>query len=441
MRAGAAVAAAAPIAGFPAVVKRRKPNEMLSHAAIGCGNQAWYDLNQFASHPDLNVTALCDVDSRYLENAHKRFPNARIYRDAFEMFAKEGDRIDSVNVSTPDHTHAQYILEGLRRGLNVYAQKPLCHDRGDCRRIEKLAAEKGAVTQMGTQIAAWECDRRTAAALRSGVIGEVKHVWLFSTRRGEPGPEHFRWPLPELPVPKTLEWKLWLGPAKWRAYGVGYHPGAWRQWREFGTSWLGDLGLHLMSPVWLGMGLGATSPVKVTAEVAADDWTSAQREQFWPSMSHVTWTMPGVKASGMKPFTVEWCDGFGHVGFRLEPKFLPPAFLQDIAALTPMKRLPAQGRVVEGTKGWLLSTHYDVEPYYVMKDGSGAPGMPGVGAAPSHYHEYVNCCLCGGKTTSGFEMASHMTEWGFLGNLAQLRPGEVLDCAKMAGEEKKEVRS
>ena len=441
VRAGAAVAAAAPIAGFPAVVKRRKPNEMLSHAAIGCGNQAWYDLNQLASHPDLNVTALCDVDLRYLENAHKRFPNARIYRDAFEMFAKEGDRIDSVNVSTPDHTHAQYILEGLRRGLNVYAQKPLCHDLGDCRRIEKLAAEKGAVTQMGTQIAAWECDRRTAAALRSGVIGEVKHVWLFSTRRGEPGPEHFRWPLPELPVPKTLEWKLWLGPAKWRAYGVGYHPGAWRKWREFGTSWLGDLGLHLMSPVWLGMGLGATSPVKVTAEVAADDWTSAQREQFWPSMSHVTWTMPGVKASGMKPFTVEWCDGFGHVGFRLEPKFLPPAFLQDIAALTPMKRLPAQGRVVEGTKGWLLSTHYDVEPYYVMKDGSGAPGMPGVGAAPSHYHEYVNCCLCGGKTTSGFEMASHMTEWGFLGNLAQLRPGEVLDCAKMAGEEKKEVRS
>jgi hypothetical protein len=47
------------------------------------------------------------------------------------------------------------------------------------------------------------------------------------------------------------------------------------------------------------------------------------------------------------------------VAYRLEPKFLPPAYLQDIAALTPMKRLPAQGRVIEGTKGWLLSTHYD----------------------------------------------------------------------------------
>jgi len=427
----AAACAAAPEIAFPAIVKRRKPNEMLSHAAIGCGNQAGYDLSQLASHPDLNMTALCDVDSRYLESAHKRFPGARIYRDAFEMFAKEGDRIDSVNVSTPDHTHAQYIVEALKRGLNVYAQKPLCHDIGDCRRIEKLAAEKKAVTQMGTQIASWQCDRRTVAALRNGVIGEVRHVWLFSTRRSEPGKDHYRWPNPELPVPETLEWKLWLGPAKWRAYGAGYHPREWRKWREFGTSWLGDLGLHLMSPVWMGLGLGATTPVDVTAEVSADDWTDAQREQFWPSMSHVTWTMPGVKASGMKPFTVEWCDGFGNVAYRLEPKFLPPAFLQDVAALTPLKRLPGQGRVVEGTKGWLLSTHYDVEPFYVMKDGSNPPSMPSVGSAPSHYHSYIDCCLRGGRTASDFAMASRMTAWGFMGNLAQLRPGERLDCSKL----------
>ena len=62
-------------------------------------------------------------------------------------------------------------------------------------------------------------------------------------------------------------------------------------------------------------------------------------------MSHVTWTFPGVKASGMKPFDVEWCDGFGNVAYRLEPKFMPPAFLKDIAARSPMKVLPPQGRV------------------------------------------------------------------------------------------------
>ena len=429
---GAAGAAVAPFVGFPAILKLRKPNELLSHAAIGCANQAADDLRDLASHKDINITAICDVDSSYLAAAHKRYPNAKIYRDAFEMFADLGDKIDSVNVSTPDHTHAQYIIEALNRGLNVYAQKPLCHDLGECRRIEKLAAEKKAVTQLGTQIAAWECDRRTVAAIRSGVIGEIRHVWLFSTRRPLPPADYFRWPLPESPVPKTLDWKLWLGPAKYRPYAAGaYHAKNWRKWRDFGTSWLGDLGLHLMSPVWLGMGLGATSPATVTAEISDDRWTPEQREQFWPSMSHVTWTFPGVKASGMKPFEVEWCDGFGNVAFRLEPKFMPPAFLQDIAALTPMKRLPPQGRVIEGASGWLLSTHFDAEPYFVMKDGSNPPSMQMVGAATSHYHEYVDACLGTGRTRSPFSMAGRLTEWGFVGNLAQLRPGEKLDCEKL----------
>lgn len=425
-------AALAPTIGFPAVVKLRKPNEMLSHACVGTGNMAAADLAGFASHRDLHVTALCDVDSAYLAAAHRKYPDARIYRDAFEMMAAEGDRIDSVNVSTPDHTHAQYIREALRRGLNVYGQKPLCHDLGDCRELERLAAERKAITQMGTQIAAWECDRRTVAALKSGAIGEVRHVWLFSTRRPEPKPEYFRWPLEPSPVPETLDWKLWLGPARFRPFVAGaYHPRAWRKWREFGTSWLGDLGLHLMSPVWLGIGIGATSPETVEAEISDDAWTDAQREQFWPSMSHVRWTFPGIKSSGGKPFEVEWCDGFGNAQYRLEPRFFPPAFLRDLAARTAMGDLPPQGRVVEGTEGWLLSTHYDAEPVYVMKNGKSAPGLPMVGTAPTHYHEYVNACLQGGTTTSPFAFACRMTEWGFLGNLAQLRPGERLVCKDM----------
>ena len=431
LRAAGAAAALLPTRGFPAILKLRKPCEMLSHAAIGCGNQARYDLGEIASHPEVNITALCDVDSAYLEEAHRRFPDARIYRDAFEMFAAEGDKIDSVNVSTPDHTHAQYIVEALKRGLNVYGQKPLCHDLAESRAVARLAAEKKVVTQMGTQIAAWQCDRRTADVISRGWIGEISHVWLFSTRRPEPNPSRYRWPRESAPVPETLDWKLWLGPAKWRQYAAGsYHPGVWRMWRDFCTSWLGDLGLHLMSPVWLGMQLGDTLPESVTAEISDDDWTPEQREQFWPTMSHVTWTFPGIKASGMKPFEVEWCDGFGNVAFRLEPKFLPPARLRDIAALTPMGDLPAQGRVIEGSEGWILSTHYDKEPYCVLKNGTVVKDLPGVKTAPTHYHQYADCCLRGGRTTSPFSMACRLTEWGFLGNLAQLRPGERLDCAE-----------
>ena len=296
-----------------------------------------------------------------------------------------------------------------------------------------MALEKKAVTQMGTQISAWECDRRTVALLKTGVIGDVRHVWLFSTRRHEPPVDKVRWPLEPSPVPATLDWKTWLGPAESRPFvASAYHPGAWRKWRAFGSSWLGDLGLHLMSPVWLGLEL-EISPETVVAEISDDDWTEAQREQFWPSMSHVTWTFPGVKASGGKPFDVEWCDGYGNVRHRLEPRFLPPAFLRDVAAQTAMGDLPQQGRVIEGSEGWILSTHFDVEPVVVMKNGKTVPALPAVGPAPSHYHEYVNACLQGGQTTSSFAWACRMTEWGFLGNLAQLRPGRRLVCSEMKG--------
>jgi len=430
----AAGAALVPTIGFPAVVKLRKPNELLSHACIGTGNMARSDLMGLRAHRDLHITALCDVDSTYLAEAKKLCPDARVYRDAFEMMAAEGAALDSVNVSTPDHTHAQYVIEALKRGLNVYSEKPLCTKLKDSREIIRLAAEKKAVTQLGTQIAAWDCDRRTAAAISSGLVGTVERVWLFSTRRSEPKPEQFVWPLKPDPVPASLDWKRWLGPAEFRPYVNGvYHPGAWRKWRDFGSSWLGDLGIHLISPVWQGLSLGAVGAESVRAEVAASDWTDEQRRQFWPTMSHITWKFPGVKASGGRPFEIEWFDGFGEARYRLEPRFFPPAFLEDVAALTPMRTLPPQGRVIKCTKGWIVSTHFGPDPYVIdnekgllgvvgKADSSVTASLPGGGPKTSHYFEYVDACLQGGETTSPFSKSAKMSEWCMTGNFAQLQP-------------------
>jgi len=425
-------------AGFPAIVSRRSPNGVLSHACVGTGNMALGDLKGLKSHPKIQITALCDVDSRYLAAAAKLCPNARLYRNAFEMLEAEGDRIDSVNVSTPDHTHAGYVIDALERGLNVYSQKPLCTRIEDCRRIEELAAKSGAVTQMGTQIAAHPCDRQTAEFLRRGTIGSVRKVWVFSNRGGQSNAVH-TWPLKPTPVPDTLDWKTWLGPAAYRDYVAGvYHPQAWRVWRDFGTSWLGDLGLHLLSPVWIGMDLGKTSPLNVTAEVPPE-FGEAPRH-YWPRNSHVVWHMPGVAASGNLPFDIEWCDGniverdncegfkdrYSSVGKRtgkpsvkasMDPKFFPPAFFKDLFAKTPIGKQPLQGRVVEGEEGWLLSVHYDVAPAVVLKNGR-VLTPPEVGPAPTHWHEYVNCCFDGGTPTSSFAWAGRMSEMVLLGNAA-----------------------
>lgn len=430
----AAAAGLAPFAGFPAVVKLRSPNSLLSHACVGTANMALSDLMGLKACRDLHITALCDVDANFLNAAKARCPDARIYRNAYEMYEKEGDRIDSTNVSTPDHTHAGYILDALARGLNVYGQKPLCHDLEDCRRIEKLAAEKKAVTQMGTQIAAWECDRQTSAYLMQGVIGQVKHVWVFSNRGGQTTSDH-TWPIAEDPVPETLDWKTWLGKAPYRPFNAkAYHPFVWRRWRDFGTSWLGDLGLHLLSPVWIGMGLGKTGPLSVVADAPVEP--AEIRAQYWPRMSHITWHMPGVKASGGQPFDIEWCDGNlvnPKVTAATDPKYLPPPEFKALFAKSSIGSQPLQGRVVEGTEGWLLSVHFNHAPAVVMKNGGKAPALPGVGPAPSHWREYVDACVQGGRTTSSFSWASRLTEMTLLGNQAMIKPGVEIRWNAAAG--------
>ena len=437
---------AMPVVGCtaPAIVRRRGANDALCHACVGVGGMGLSDLKGLMSHPRIRIVALCDVDSNKLAEAARLCPGARLYRNAYEMFAAEEGRIDSVNVSTPDHTHAGYILDALGRGLNVYAQKPLCRTISDIRRIEALAAEKGVVTQMGTQIAAHECDRQTVALLRSGVIGEIRHVWIFSNRGGQSRADH-TWPLTPSPVPSTLDWKTWLGPAPWRDYVEGvYHPAAWRRWRDFGTSWLGDLGLHLLSPVWIGMGLGTSEPLDVKAEYTVE--SADLMRQFWPRNSHVSWNMPGVASTGGKPFAIEWCDGsivdrdavkngdkdafsaksmkIAGAGVRAstDPKYFPPAFFKELFAKTPIGEQPLQGRVVEGTDGWVLSVHYDVAPAAVLRSGR-VVSAPAVGPAPSHWHEYINCCLNGGTPTSSFAWAGRLSEMVVSGNNAMVIPG------------------
>lgn len=423
----AAAAGLAPVTGFPAVVKLKNPNSLLSHACVGTGNMARGDLESLRTHKGTHITAICDVDENYLKAAHAVVPDARLYRDWYEMMETEGARIDSVNVSVPDHMHAPIAKHALRRGLNVYCQKPLCNNLADCRAIEELAAAKQAVTQLGTQIASWECDRQTVAFLESGVIGPVKHVWLFSNRRALTSRNYVACPTPAQ-VPPTLDWKRWLGVAPYRPYAPGvYHPFTWRQWRQFGTSWLGDMGSHIFSPVWIGMHLGRVAPTAVTATIPDDGWDAAQKREFWPRMVHVTWDFPGVKATAGKPFQVEWCDGSYDPKSGTTPEFLPPKEFNDLAAKTPLGKLPPQGRVVEGEEGWLISVHFDQPPAVVLKKGGTAPALPQVAKnVPSHYHQYLDCCINGGSPTSAFAWSARLTDVILLGNEAQLRPGKRL---------------
>ncbi|MGN0847709.1 MAG: Gfo/Idh/MocA family protein [Kiritimatiellia bacterium] len=425
--AGAGAFAGVACAGGSTVPSRRTafgPDDKLRHACVGVGGMGFNDLKNFIAHPRVEIVAICDVDANHLAKAGELVPKARRYRDWRELLDKEGT-IDSINIAVPDHSHAIIALAAMRRGKNVYCQKPLCHDVGECRDVALEAARCNVVTQLGTQFAAGGGDRMAVGFLQAGMIGAVQKVYLTSNRTGA---EFYRLkgprPAQGEPAPANLAWDLWLGTAPARPFARGiYHPMKWRSWLDFGTGWSGDIGCHIFDAVWKGMKLGGAAPKTIRAQVQ-ESWArdAARRADVWPQSNHITWEFAGVPASDGKPFTMEWFDG----------EFYPPEDGQALAHEAGFEKFPEEAALVIGTEGALLILHQKV-PHLLPRAKFAQvprPKMP----PKNHYHDFADACLGVSENASPFQKTGPMAETIILGTVAIRCPGETLrwDAASLA---------
>ncbi len=387
----------------------------LNHACIGVGGMMGFnDFQNFLNHPRVQITALCDVDRLHLEKARAQVPGVRVYADWRDMLAQEGNRLDSVNITVPDHMHFPIAHKALRLGKHVYCQKPMCHDVAEVRTLIEETRKAGVVTQLGTQIASSMGERMALDYLRQGVIGKVRRVVLCANRPGaiesyrSPGPR----PTQGQPVPEHLNWDLWLGTAPERPYAPKlYHPSLWRAWQDFGTGWSGDIGCHLFDLMWKGLAL--TAPLKVKARVQ-DSWKHSpeRRGEHWPQSNHITWLFPGNQHIEGQTLTIDWYDGL----------FYPP---DDIKALYPGKTYPTESALLIGTEGVLLYP-LDTSPWLLPRDKFSHLARPKF-APRNHYHHFVDACLGGEKTACHFLQSGPMTEAILLGTVAIRNPDQWLD--------------
>ena len=422
-----ASAAAGAVFGFPSIVRGQNLNSRLCHACIGTGGKGRDDWNRLMSHDKIDICVACDVDTARMREIKTKFPSIRTYQDWRELFEKEGDKIDSVNISTPDHMHTIIAVEAMRRKKHVYCQKPLCRGLNECRLLREEARKSGVVTEIGAQVTGDGGDRTAVAWLRQGVIGDIEHVYMFLNVRGI-----FRLPRCEVPsgsdpVPSTLNWEQWIGTAPMRNYKDKiYHPGHWRKWRDFGSSTMGDNGFHLMSATWLGMDLPADfAPISVKGE-ADGLWMGFdddRKRQIWPVGNHVIWRFPGAKASGGKPFCMEWFDGIPEE--NPSSSVLPPRVAVEVAQKMRMKSAPVIGKILKGSKGWMMLSHGSM-PVVMLHDGTRVKA-PKIKRGPGHYHDYVNHCLDGSRGALDLlERGCAMQDALLMGNAAQVVPGKEL---------------
>lgn len=399
-----AAAAAMPVLG---TVRRRRHLESLRTAHIGVGGMGASDLASIASHGKVDVAALCDVDSERLAVASKAHPAATVHVDYREMLSALAGKVDAVVVSTPDHTHAVAAMTAMNMGLPVYCQKPLTHEVIEARRLREVAEQKGLVTQMGIQIHSHAAYRKTVVAIQEGVIGKVSEVHAWSSKNwGYDGAAFSDFH----DVPKTLNWDLWLGTAAARPYVQGaYHPGNWRKLIDFGTGTLGDMGVHIFDTPYAALKL--TAPVSVVTECRPPGGPGH------PEQNVVRYDFPGTEFTAERLKWV-WYDGAqAPPALELIPQPSEFAWPDGYA-------LPGQGSLFVGETGILVLPHI-AEPLLFPEAAFRETPLPDVSGA-DHYHEWVDACLNGDKTSADFSYSGPLTEALLLGVVANRFPGETL---------------
>lgn len=399
-----------------------RPSRKVRLAGVGVGGVGFGQLAE-CEQAGFEIAALCDVDDLYARKAFDKWPKARRYRDFREMLASEGDRVDAVYCGTPDHTHALIVLAALRRKKHVCCVKPLTRTVHEGRVLQEAARQAGVATQMTAAPNTGDAACRACEYIQAGLLGAVREVHIWSNR--PVWPQGMLRPEGEDPVPDTLDWKLWLGPAAerpfkatwpadhyalrqlkasvdWvRQYNGVYHPFNFRGWWDFGTGALGDMGCHhfntvvralkLSNPRWIS----ATS-TKVMPETA-------------PLGSIVTYEFDA--RGNMPPVRIIWYDG------GLQPP--RPVELAE-------RPLPEEGTIYVGDEGKLLFSWEGLRLLPAPLENAAKEVRPTLPRRGGTWVEWFEACQGGERAGCHFDWAVPLTELVLLGNLA-LRIGKRLE--------------
>ncbi|MAS92173.1 MAG: oxidoreductase [Verrucomicrobiales bacterium] len=382
-------------------------NSKLNIAFVGAGGRASANIAG-CDAAGQTVYALCDVDSVRAKDSFSKYSEAKRYVDWREMLATEGDKIDAVVVSTPDHLHAVSAMEAIKMGKHVYVEKPLTLTISEARALHKAAKEAGICTQMGNTGHANEGARLTNEYIQSGSLGEVSEVFCRTNR--PIWPQDLIRPAEE-PVPGSLDWDLWLGPAADKPYSSKIVPFKWRGYIDYGTGALGDMGAHILDhPVWaFGLGL----PTKISVE-KADRSTPGSEKDSHPSSCIINYEFAAGENHG--PIKIKWLDGQYKI-----PR--PEGMRAD-------KETPDNGCVYVGSKHTMMHGSHGGTPTIIDSNYASfeAPAKT-MERSPGHYVEWIDAIQAGdpSKAKSNFDVAAPLTETLLLGVIGSLMgPGTEL---------------
>jgi len=290
------------------------PSDKVTLAHIGMGTQGFREIGGLLADPEVQIVAVCDpntdsndylewgkngirnqireyvgnpawregaggcpggrevgrevVDGYYArQRGEANYKACAAYADFRELLEKEQD-LDAVKVMTPDHLHATVAIAAMKKGKHVMMHKPLANRLVEGRRVVDMARQ----TKLATHLLAYGSgagNGQIAEIIKQGVIGPLREIHNWTNR--PVWPQYTAIPTDRPPIPKGLDWDLWLGPATDRPYHPNYTHTVFRGWYDFGGGSMADMGIYSLWPIFTALDLG----VPVSAQAWATHTCSA----------------------------------------------------------------------------------------------------------------------------------------------------------------------
>jgi predicted dehydrogenase len=277
------VASAIALQGFPSIVPASvfgslAPSNQITVGAVGTGRiSRGHDLPGVMRYEQARVVAVCDLDSKRVDDAKKLvndfygkktgkpYNGVKGYGNYRELIRNKD--IDAVIISTPDHWHALIAIDAVEAGKDVYLQKPASLTIAEGRALSNAVHRTGRIFQIGSQQRSSPQFRYAAELVRNGRIGQLKTV-LVGLPVDPSGEEE-----PEMPVPKNLNYEMWLGSTPMVSYTekrvhpqVGYDRPGWLRCEQFGAGMITGWGAHHIDSAHWAMGTEFSGPIEIQGQ-------------------------------------------------------------------------------------------------------------------------------------------------------------------------------
>ena len=352
--------------GFPYIVPSSAlgkagtvaPSNRIVLGSIGVGGQGTGNMKRLMGSKDVQVVAVCDVDTNHRNAArdavNEKYDNqdCAAYNDFHDLVARED--IDAVTIGTPDHWHALTTVAAANAGKDVYCEKPLANSVGEGRAICEAVKKNNRVLQTGSQERSGSNSRFVCELVRSGRIGQLHTIRInlpCSDGHHKKVLEMNEQPQPAMPVPEGFDYDFWLGHTPEVPYTKNRCHFWWRFILSYGGGEMTDRGAHIIDLAQLGNGTDHTGPVEIEAR-----GTASKTGLFDAFMDYT--------------FENRYANGVRLVGANKGPR----------------------GLKFEGTEGWILihihGARLEAEPASLLKEKIGKYEVH-LGRSPGHHQDFL----------------------------------------------------